>query len=316
MKNQPRAWIFNPHILQNDEIMNRLDALKYFVVAAENLSFKMTALRFSVSPQVITRVIAELENELGEALFKRNTRAIHLTAFGEQFYPQALDFLRQEERLFQPKSKGEDELTGTVRVTLPPSHFADRLLQKLLEALAPYPQIAIDWRTDFEPLKDVTHQIDIGIRIENRPEDHWVAKKIKPWHEVVVASPALIARTGLPKDMFDLVEHFPVGNMLNPKTGKAWDWYLDERILPLANANVVTSDVRSLLYAVLAGRIFAPMMFDDCQEYIARGELQIVCNAQPSERLALYLYRPYQPITPKRVLMVFELLEKILAEMA
>lgn len=67
--------------------MNRLDALKYFVAAAENLSFKSTALRFSVSPQVISRVISELENELGEPLFKRNTRAIHLTDFGEKFRP-------------------------------------------------------------------------------------------------------------------------------------------------------------------------------------------------------------------------------------
>ena len=54
--------------------MNRLDALKYFVVAAEVLSFKKTAAQFSVSPQVITRMIAELENDLGEPLFKRNTR--------------------------------------------------------------------------------------------------------------------------------------------------------------------------------------------------------------------------------------------------
>ena len=292
--------------------MNRLDALKYFVTAAENLSFKMTALRFSVSPQVITRVIGELEADLGEPLFKRNTRSINLTPFGEQFRPNAVAFLQEEERLFGLKKAEDDGLSGTVRVTFPPSEMSDRVLFQLLTALQAYPNISIDWRTGFDKLKAVDDQIDIGFRISRSPEEYWIAKKIAMLREPIVATPELIAKVGLPKDAADLVENFPVGNLLDPKTGKAWDWFVGDRHYALPNPAVVTSEIRSLRHAVLAGRIFAPLMYYDCKQDIETGKLQVVLNGEESHIWGLYLYRPYQPITPKRVLVVFELLEEIL----
>jgi len=56
--------------------MDKLNALKYFCTAADTLQFRETAQRLSVSPQVVTRVIAELEDYLGEALFVRSTRNV------------------------------------------------------------------------------------------------------------------------------------------------------------------------------------------------------------------------------------------------
>ncbi|MDG2959695.1 LysR family transcriptional regulator [Bisgaard Taxon 10/6] len=292
--------------------MNRLDALKYFVVAAETLSFKNTAVRFSVSPQVITRVISELEEELGEPLFKRNTRSITLTEFGSQFVPKSVKFLQEEEQLFGSAKAAEDELSGTVRITLPPYPYHDRILHQLLTALEPYPNINIDWRTNFENLKAVDDQIDIGIRISQTPDEHWIVKKICALKEPIVASPKLIAKTGLPKDLFELVEKFPVGNILNPSTGKPWNLFIGEVSLPIINTSVMTTDLSSLLQAVLTGRIFAPIMLEDCQPYLDSGELQIVFENNENEIFSLYLYRPYQAITPKRVQVVFELLERIL----
>ena len=294
--------------------MNRLDALKYFVVAAEVLSFKKTAAQFSVSPQVITRMIAKLEDDLGEPLFKRNTRSIMLTDFGESFMPKAVNFLQEEEQLFGSPKNAKDELRGTVRITLPPYSYFDRILYQLLTALAPYPQINIEWRTDFEILKAVDDQIDIGIRISKTPNEHWIAKKIYVMQEPIVASPKLITQTGLPKDIFELAQRFPVGNIFNPSTGKAWDWIIGDLPIPLVNPCVVTTDLKSLLQATLAGRIFAPIARQDCQHYLDSGELVVVFDNHETEIWSFYLYRPYQTITPKRVLLVYEILEQLLTE--
>lgn len=84
--------------------MNKLDALRYFSVASETLNFREAAQRLAVSPQVVTRMIAELENLLGERLFQRNTHSIKLTEFGEQFLPQAQQLLVDSERLFLHKN--------------------------------------------------------------------------------------------------------------------------------------------------------------------------------------------------------------------
>lgn len=81
--------------------MNKLEALKFFVTAAETLNFRETAVKLAISPSVVTRTISELENQLGEPLFKRNTRSILLTSFGELFYPEPSVFWKTQKHYFR-----------------------------------------------------------------------------------------------------------------------------------------------------------------------------------------------------------------------
>ncbi|MFU2319345.1 LysR family transcriptional regulator [Rahnella sp. PCH160] len=74
-------------------MLDKLDALKILCVAAETLRLRETTLRFGIAPQIVTRGIAELEKQLGEMLFQRNTHHMKLTPFGEQFWPQAEQLL-------------------------------------------------------------------------------------------------------------------------------------------------------------------------------------------------------------------------------
>ena len=84
--------------------MNKLEALRYFCSAAETFNFRETAQRLAVSPQVVTRMIADLEALLGESLFKRNTT----------------QYLAESERLFAKNNVKEKAMQGVVRITLPP----------------------------------------------------------------------------------------------------------------------------------------------------------------------------------------------------
>ena len=86
--------------------MNKLDALKFFITAAETLNFREAAVKLAISPSVVTRTIAELENQLGEPLFKRNTRSITLTSFGELFLPKAKRLLADYEQMIAEAPDG------------------------------------------------------------------------------------------------------------------------------------------------------------------------------------------------------------------
>jgi hypothetical protein len=73
------------HSLANSpppDMSNRLEALRVFCTAADAANFREAAVRLSVSPQVVTRAVRELEEELGEPLFHRSTRGVQLTDFG------------------------------------------------------------------------------------------------------------------------------------------------------------------------------------------------------------------------------------------
>ena len=96
-------------------MFNKLEALKTFCICADTLQFKETAHRMAVSPPVVTRTIAELENQLGEPLFKRNTRSIALTSFGELFLPKA-----KHKQLKQKNQSETDSRTLPSLTSLPP----------------------------------------------------------------------------------------------------------------------------------------------------------------------------------------------------
>ena len=72
--------------------------------------------RFAASGNA--RDCAELEQHLGEQLFTRNTRNIHLTEFGAAFLPRAQQLLADSENLFSA-AKEKDEIRGIVRITVP-----------------------------------------------------------------------------------------------------------------------------------------------------------------------------------------------------
>ena len=292
--------------------MNKLDALKFFITAAETLNFREAAVKLAISPSVVTRTIAELENQLGEPLFKRNTRSIVLTSFGELFLPKAKRLLEDSDALFQT-ARDDDEMRGIVRITLfrLPNH--ERILYELLTALRPYPELLIDWRLDMMRLDTVEHRIDIGIRVGREPNPNFIIKSVAQVQHIFVASPDLLERLGAPKDFEDLRQRYPFSGLMNPETGKVWEFMLDgvNTFVP-RHLEFFSTDPDTQIQAALAGRAVVQASDLACKEYLASGRLVKVLPEIQQEKWQLYLYRPYQTITPKRVMKVFEVLEGVL----
>ena len=182
--------------------MNRLEALRYFCAAAETLQFRKAASRLSVSPQVMTRVIAELEAALGEPLFVRSTRQVRLTDFGTRFLPRARQFLLDGEKLFATARQKDDEMAGVVRITVPRLPGNEALLADLLARCADYPDLVIDWRVDEARLNAVENCIDMGVRLGLglEPQPLMIVRRIAQTRDLFVAAPLQEGR---------LVELFP-----------------------------------------------------------------------------------------------------------
>ncbi|WP_109078348.1 LysR family transcriptional regulator [Aggregatibacter kilianii] len=295
---------------------NRFETLKVFCSLAETLQFKETANRLAVSPPVVTRLIAELEDYLGEPLFQRNTRQVHLTDFGEQFLPQAQQLLADSERLFVPgKQREAEDMHGVVRITVPSWRLNDDILAKLLTALSPYPNLVIDWRDDMSKLDSVSHRIDIGVRIGLEPDPNFIVRKITEIGDVLVAAPSLLARLGEPTSLEDLEQRFPFAAEINVETGRTWHFPLNtEQTLKPRHIRFQSTSVYSNLQAVLQGKAVGMLSDFLVQPYLQSGELRQLFPEVEIQKWQLFLYRPYETITPPRVLKVFEMLEGILRE--
>jgi DNA-binding transcriptional LysR family regulator len=75
-------------------------ALRYFIVAAEELNFTRAAARLFVAQQALSREIQRLERRLGIQLFVRTTRRVTLTPDGERLLVRARDLVAEHDAVW------------------------------------------------------------------------------------------------------------------------------------------------------------------------------------------------------------------------
>ena len=103
--------------------MDHLGAMRVFVSVAKLGSFAEAARRLQLSPSVVTRSVAQLEDQLGLTLLLRTTRSLRLTERGE-LYLESCEQILQDVDSAERQVRGEDaEPRGTLKVR-PPSSSA------------------------------------------------------------------------------------------------------------------------------------------------------------------------------------------------
>lgn len=298
-------------------MLDKLQALKIFCTAAETLKFREAAARLGIAPQLVTRGIAELEQQLGEMLFLRNTRQMKLTPFGESFWPKARQLLADSDVLFSESNKYHlQEMMGSIRITLPPLFENQDIIRRLLRYLMDYPDLRIEWYISDAHLNVIDEQIDIGIRIGSIPDNRFIVKAICPVGVSIVAAPDLLNRLGAPTDIRDLQHNFPLSALANSNSGRVWPWlFADGSSFFPARPVFTASDIGSELAAALSGRTYSQLPDITVRPYLQRGDLVNVLPDMNFQPWQLYIFRPHQPLLPERVKFVFDNLTTIVFEL-
>lgn len=297
-------------------MLDKLESLKIFCTAAETLKFRETATRLGIAPQLVTRAVAELEKKLGEMLFVRNTRQMKLTPFGQHFWPKAEALLADSDVLFAERnSLNPHEISGCVRITLPPLFENHDILRRLLQSLVDYPQLNIEWLPTDAHLNIIDEKIDIGIRIGTVPDNRFIVKTIHPVGVSIVAAPELIARRGIPESLQDLRHNYPLSALNNSNSGRIWAWqFADGSSFFPVQPTFTAADISSELSAALSGRTYSQLADITVRPYLQRGELVNILPEYNFQAWQLYIFRPHQPLLPARIRLVFDLLTQILMD--
>src|ERR1700761_9221469 len=234
--------------------MNRFEALRVLVVAAESQSFRDAAIRLGVSPQVITRVIMKLEEEIGEPLFHRSTRGVRLTDFGASLALRSVEAIAGVDDIFSTgRSGARDDLSGMVRIAAPSALGRRLIIQSLAPLLAAHPGLSVDLRLSEVLVDVVDEQIDIGVRIGPMRDNRFVARAVATASLHFVGAPALLNRVGSPASKEAFLQS-PLTTLIDRNTGKPWPLMFKDgnQIVP-ARPAFITDDPETECEAVVAG---------------------------------------------------------------
>ena len=174
------------------------------VVEAGSLSAAARALR--LTPSAVSRSIARTEQRLGTRLLLRTTRAITLTAEGEAY-------LRAARRILADLAEVEEAIAdqgvprGRLRVSAALYHGRMILVPLVAAFSARYPDIVVDLALGDEVVDILAGQADVAIRFGQLADSPLTARPLGITGQVIVASPAYLARRGTPQVPEDLLEH-------------------------------------------------------------------------------------------------------------
>ena len=90
--------------------------LKYFITAAETLSFTEAGRRHFISQTAITQHVQALEDQLKVNLFVREKRRVHLTPAGEIFYMEAKAILERSKIAVNRARNASDGISGSLSI--------------------------------------------------------------------------------------------------------------------------------------------------------------------------------------------------------
>lgn len=90
--------------------------LKYFITAAETLSFTKAGKLHYISQTAITQHIQSLEDQLGVKLFTRNKKRVYLTPAGEIFYMEAKALLERSKLAVNKARNAADGVSGSLNI--------------------------------------------------------------------------------------------------------------------------------------------------------------------------------------------------------
>ena len=118
--------------------------LTHVVATARYGSFTAAAEQVGVTQSAVTKSIAELERQLGYAIFNRTARGVSLTQEGRVFVERASRLLEDANELLSGKSVNHDPFAGVLRIGVCPASLEWLLVQPLALLLSRHPNIRLD----------------------------------------------------------------------------------------------------------------------------------------------------------------------------
>lgn len=277
-----------------------LPTIQAFVKVAQAGSFTRAAEALHTHKAHLSRVVSQLERELGVRLIERTTRSLALTEVGREFFERSLAILAaaDDARLAMQQAQGEPR--GTLRLTcgvefgmLAVGGWIERYLQR-------YPDMKVDAEMTAR-IVDLVHEgFDLAIRLGPLPDSALAARRLGTLSYALYAAPDYLAHRPAPSRPEELARH---EQLVFAGTAQRGAWQLScggETVRVAVHPRLRSSNTFTVRDAAQGGLGIAvlPRLIGD--PLVVDGRLQVVLPAwQPPDVPVHAVFASARFLSPK-----------------
>lgn len=289
--------------------MDRIDAMRAFIAVVVEGSFSNAAHILQLSPQLVSKYVSRLEEQLNIRLLNRTTRKVSLTEAGSHYFVHAQQILLSIDDMESQLSGLQQNPKGVLRISAPVSFALKHMAKLITDFQTRYPLVTIDLQLTDRKVDIVEEGFDIALRIGKLKSSSLVAKQIAPIRVVLCASPEYLKHHGIINNPEDLESHRYLHYSHMNMDGK-------ENIYQLLKAKVLTQgnefssnngDV--LVEAAIEGAGFVLQPTFIVSEAVSNGKLVIVLPELEPKRIGLYAIYAHRKLLPHKVRCFIDFME-------
>jgi len=183
--------------------MQDLNDMLLFAEVVERGGFAAAGRALGMPKSRLSRRVAGLEAQLGVRLLQRTTRKLSLTDVGETYLRHCQALRESAQAAADAVATAQTEPRGTIRVTCPVT-----LVQTVLAGVMPiylerHPHVRVEMEVNNRVVDLVKDGVDVALRVRLTLEESGslVVKRLDDARSLLVASPALLERQGVPRTL-------------------------------------------------------------------------------------------------------------------
>ncbi len=187
--------------------MDRIRSIRLFIRVVELGSFSKAADDVGIAQPTATKMVAQMERQLGSRLLHRTTRGVTPTEIGALYYEKCRLIALHVDEAQNVGALMQSQVRGALRISTSVAFGRRALVPRVLRFMRRYPKLQIDLDFEDRYVDLVEHGIDVAIRLGRLAESTYGARElgINPW--TTVASPSYLAQRGEPATPSDLTGH-------------------------------------------------------------------------------------------------------------
>lgn len=197
--------------------MDNLREIALFVEVARVMSFKRAAASLGVPNSTLSRRIADLERAVGVRLLNRTTRSIELTEAGAIYYERCRDIVEAARVAHEKLGEVADKPRGRLRISTT-AEFARLYFGPLIADYTQlYPEVTLEIDLNPNRVDLIAQNYDLALRVGQQPDSSLISRHLGVLRTTLFASPAHLARMGVPTRPEELSAHTVIRNLNAPQ---------------------------------------------------------------------------------------------------